>query len=75
MIIATPIQMVNLPTATFTRLPLPLDQNKLELQNVEFWQLKKHLKTLQTGLYSVFLNVPIKYVQENEKRNLIVKEK
>ena len=34
---------------------------------------KAYMKTLQIGLYSVFLNVSIKHVQE--KKNLIVKEK
>ena len=38
---------------------------------------KTSVKTIQMGLYSVFLNVPMKYVQEKEKRkrNLIVKKK
>ena len=37
---------------------------------------KTSVKTLQLGLYSVFLNVPIKHIQENEKKkNLIVEEK
>ena len=33
--------------------------------------IKKTVKTLQILLYSVFLNVPIKYVQEKEKRKEI----
>ena len=32
---------------------------------------KTSVKTLQILLYSVFLNVPIKYVQEKEKRKEI----
>ena len=38
---------------------------------------KKIVKTLQIGLHSVFLNLPIKHLQEmkRKKRNLIVKEK
>ena len=36
---------------------------------------KTSVETLQIRLYSVFLNLPIKHVQEKEKRSLIVKEK
>ena len=63
---------------TVARLPFAFDENELELWNVEFWQLKKKIvKTLQIGLHSVFLNLPIKHLQEmkRKKRNLIVKEK
>ena len=38
---------------------------------------KTSAKTLQIGLYSVFLNLPIKHVQENKKvkKKMVVKEK
>ena len=53
-----------------TRLPFPFDENEFrELWNFELSRLKKtSVKTLQIGLYPVFLkNVPIKHVQEKEK--------
>ena len=65
-----PIQPVKLPTLAVTRLPFPFNENELELCNVEFWRLKvkkTSVKTLEIGLYSVFLNLPIKHVQEKEK--------
>ena len=39
--------------------------------------IKTSVKTLQIGLYSVFLNITIKHVQEKEKekKKLTVKEK
>ena len=70
MIVTAPIQPVKLPTMAVTRLPFPFDENELELCNVEFWRLKMkktYVKTLEIGLCSVFLNVPIKHVQEKEK--------
>ena len=67
MIVTTPIQAAKLPTTMFTRLPSPFDENELELWNVELWRLKKLVKTLCIELYSVFLSVPIKNVQEKEK--------
>ena len=37
---------------------------------------KTSMKTLQIKLYSVFLNVPIKHIQEKKrKKKIIVKEK
>ena len=66
LIVTTTIQAVKLPTTTVTRLPFPFDENELELWNVEFWRLKKtFVKTLQIGLYSVFLNVPINPLSAN----------
>ena len=51
-----------------TRLPFPFDENEFrELWNFELWRLKKTVKTLQIGLYPVFLkNVAIKHVKEKE---------
>ena len=49
-----------------SKLLSPFDQIELELWNVEFWRLKKPLWKLE--LYSVFLNVPIKHVQKQEKK-------
>ena len=38
--------------------------------------IKKTLKTLQIGLYSIFLNMSIKCIQEKEKeKDLILKKK
>ena len=65
--VTTPIQAVKLPTTMVTRLPFSFEKNESELLNVEFWRLKKPLKTLQIRLYSVFLSVPIKHVQEKER--------
>ena len=45
-----------------------------EIRTAEYGILvikKTSVKTLQILLYSVFLNVPIKYVQEKEKRKEI----
>ena len=40
LIITTQIQAVKLPTTSVTRLSSPFNEKKLELCNVEFWQLK-----------------------------------
>ena len=53
-------------------------QTTITTVECEILKVKKtSVKTIQMGLYSVFLNVPMKYVQEKEKRkrNLIVKKK
>ena len=51
------IQAVKLPTRMVTRLLSPFDKNELELWNVEFWRLKKPVKTLQIGLYCKYANL------------------
>ena len=50
---------------------------QLELRNVEFWQLKTILwkPYIQIILYSVFLNKPIKYVQEKKENIFDCKRK
>ena len=51
------IQAVKLPTRMVTGLLSPFDKNELELWNVEFWRLKKPVKTLQIGLYCKYANL------------------
>ena len=64
LIVMTPIQAVKLPTTMVTGLPSPFDKNKLELDCRVLAIKKTFVKTLQVKLCSVFLNVPIKRVQE-----------
>ena len=67
LIVMTLIQAVKLPTTMVTGLPSPFDKNKLELECRVLAIKKTFVKTLQVKLCSVFLNVPIKHVQEKEK--------
>ena len=68
--------MVKLPTTTVKRLSSPFDENELTEECGIQAIIKTSVKTLQIGLYSFFLNVTIKHIQEKEKeKKLTVKEK
>ena len=71
MIVTTLIQSVKLPATTVARLRSPFDENELELWYGILRTEKTFVKTLQIGLHSVFLNVPIKHVREKEKEKEI----
>ena len=66
LIVTTPIQAVKLLTTMVTRLLSSFDKNELERGILAI--KKTSVKTLQIGLYSVLLNVPIKHVQEKKKK-------